>query len=68
MKFTREDNLRKNKQRIHMRVNLNLGLLRKEFKDTFKFKICSVDFGLDRLKFESHLILKTCRRKDEGSI
>ena len=65
VKFTREDNLQKHKQRIHMRVNLNLGLLRKEFKDTFKCKICSVDFGQDRLKFESHLILKTCQRKDE---
>ena len=48
-----------------MTVNLNLGLNRTEFKNVYKCKICSVDFGQDRLKFESHLILKACQRKDE---
>ena len=65
LKFTRKDNLNKHKQRIHMMVSLNLGLIRKEFKDVFKCKVCSVDFGQDRLKFESHLILRTCQRKGE---
>ena len=64
-KFTRKDNLQKHKQRIHKLVNLNLGLIRKEFQDMFICKICSVDFGQDRFKFESHLIKRTCQRKEE---
>ena len=47
VKFTRRDNLRKHKQIIHLKVNLNLGLIRTEFKDVDKCKICSVDFGQD---------------------
>ena len=65
VKFTRRDNLRKHKQRIHLKVNLNLGLIRTELKGVYKCKICCVDFGQDRLKFESHLILKAFQRKDE---
>ena len=29
-----------------------------------KYSVLIVDFGQDRLKFESHLILKDCQRKD----
>ena len=65
LKFTRKDNLNKHKQRIHLMVGLNLGLIRKELKDVLKCTVCSVDFGQDQLKFESHLISRTCLRKGE---
>ena len=68
VKFTREDNLCNHKQIIHMRVNHNLALFRKEFGDTFKCGVCSLGFGHDRLKFESNFILKTCQRKDEEKL
>ena len=63
VKMKRKDNLLKHIQRLHMSVNLNLDLVRKQ--DVFKCKVCSVDFGQDQKKFIAHLVLKSCQRKEE---
>ena len=63
VKMSRKDNLSKHTERIHLLVDLNFDLIRKQ--DVFKCKLCCVDFGQDQRKFESHLILKTCQRKEE---
>lgn len=60
---SRKDNLEKHLERLHSFVKLNLDLIRKQ--EEFKCKLCSEDFGLDRLRFQSHLVLKSCQRKGE---
>ena len=63
VKVSRRDNLKKHIERAHKLLNLNFDLIRKQ--EVWKCKLCSEDFGKNRLRFEEHLVLKSCQRKGE---
>merc|ERR1719318_1776448 len=57
VKVSRRDNLKKHIERAHKLLNLNFDLIRKQ--EVWKCKLCSEDFGKNRLRFEEHLVLKS---------
>lgn len=64
-KFTRKDNLFKHRERIHKLYNIHLPAARAKFKESSLCDICCVDFGSDCKRFESHLISRSCNKKQE---
>eukprot|EP00092_Neocalanus_flemingeri_P008876 GFUD01009551.1.p1 GENE.GFUD01009551.1~~GFUD01009551.1.p1 ORF type:complete len:327 (+),score=53.25 GFUD01009551.1:57-1037(+) len=65
--FNRKDNLIKHEKRIHSLAKLNVDLIRKNKTGEYICKICGRNFGNDRIKFEAHLIVKSCQQTKEDA-
>ena len=64
-KFKRKDTLYKHERQVHDLTKVNVDMIRREDVKEYICKMCKSNFGLERVKYEAHLVLKVCQQEKE---